>query len=287
MKKLLIMKNIKLILIVLISGIIFSGCSIKTKSVGVNDDLNMHHIKSIGNFFGGYAPTISYLGQVEINDKNIEIINKSVNQLYYDARYLENYSSRTEYVDVDICNKNMRATNATSLAMKNRIEENCRSLYGYNTIRTQQREVKSGFLLEKVAYPNYLLEKVYSNKGDYYKKIPFITGIKDTIKIYDYSYRFVASLGPKEFFPFEAHLSFIPIDSKLNIILNYTIFKEPLPEIVLNENMKVVKEKVVVIKNMFYNILEKNGLNIIKNEEISLPEGKLSEYLFEIHKIIN
>lgn len=283
--------TIKTLLVGAFTSVLFTGCGFSTKVTGINNNLNVQHLDSLANEGLGYNVSMSYIGQVELNDKNVEIINKSIQELYESIKSLDTYTSQSYDVLVDKCKTvqpkgllNMSYTN-TSRA----IERECRKIYeqnGNDSIQNQKRENRQGFLVQKIPYPKYYSISLKNQRTGvmYNTNKPLVTGISNSIKITDY--RVELDLWDAKV-PFQSHISFIPIDSKINIFFNYTSLKSPKNLIKFTPELEDVKLKMVAIKNELYIILEKNGLKIDEEKEVSFSDFDLSTYAFGIHKVIN
>lgn len=288
--------KMKSIVFTTLISVFFTGCSFSTKAVGINNNLNMQHIDGMDNLGLQYSVSMSYIGQVELNDKNVQIINKSIDELYQSLKQIDTYSAKGYEILVDKCGayKDARKpgganrVGASAFDTFVLMERECRRIYmqgGGDAIQTETRVNRKGFSVEKVGYPNhYSLRLKNQGSGQMYEtNKPLPTGITHTIKMTDYDVSFDFWQGKA---PFQSHISFIPIDSKLNIFINFTNLKSPNTLIKFTPNIDELKNKMVDIKNEFYKILEKNGLKIDETKEVSFSDFDLSNYSRGVHKLL-
>lgn len=283
---------LKVMLLIIIVSIIMSGCSYKLKPVGINETIPTQSIDSLAALGMKYQPTFSFIGQIDLTDENIVILNKSIAELYDEVKKLDTHEVIKKSKLRDTCKQNGIATNYNALKFKENMEYACRRMSKNNGYVADYVDI--GFKVERLRYPSSYSVKLKNMKtgGKYEKNKPLKTGVKSTIQLTNYQLMFQhkkrGSYRVKNS-PASAHFSFIPLDDKLHIVLNFTLADDPtlIIDNLLHSNNKEGLDKFVDIKNNFYKILEKNGLKINYDEEIGTSEYDILKRLRGIHKKLN
>jgi len=281
------MKKKLLIGLALVVGIMFSGCSLATKAVGINEKINLQGVESLSNLGAGYQPTITYIGEVDFNKDNVQKINKSISDLYNVMKNINTYSSQNYEMLVDKCKSRVKATNVGALRTQNIIESQCRKILQNDGMQKVNKIENHGFKISLIGYPNRYARKIKSlDTGRFYHEIePLKTGIKNTIFMVDYDVGFQVRGKVRNL---KAHISFVPLGDKINIVFNYTPLNDSkYPLNIQGDYTKKYFSNFLAVKNEFYDILNKNGIVIDYNKEVSLSEYDFAQIAYGVQKVLN